>query len=91
MMFLGLDLALAGSPVKVRTDGREEKEVSDEIQHVKIESEAIGPIARADTLGALEALIKLLQDKGIKIRKADVGEVSRRDVIFETDHSQKVD
>ena len=77
----GLDTALAGSPLKVRATGREEKEVENEIQRVKIESEAIGPIARADTLGALEALIKLLQDKGIKIRKADIGEISRRDVI----------
>lgn len=77
----GLDLALAGSPLRVKTDGREEKEVADEIQHVKIESDSLGPIARADTLGALEALIKLLQDKGIRIRKADVGEISRRDVI----------
>ncbi len=77
----GLDTALAGSPLRVRVTGAEEKEVEDEIQRVKIESDSLGPIARADTLGALEALIKLLEDKGIKIRKADVGEVSRRDVI----------
>src|SRR3989344_2065653 len=76
----GLDDALAGSPVLVGGSGSE-KEVLEEIQRVKIDTQEIGPIIRSDTLGSLEAFIKLLEDRGIKVRKADIGEVTRRDVI----------
>ena len=75
-----LDEALAGSPVLVEGAGSE-KEVLEEIQRVKIDTQEIGPIIRSDTLGSLEAFIKLLEDRGIKVRKADIGEVTRRDVI----------
>ena len=76
----GLDDALAGSPVLVGGSGSE-KEVLEGIQRVKIDTQEIGPIIRSDTLGSLEAFIKLLEDRGIKVRKADIGEVTRRDVI----------
>ena len=76
----GLDDALAGSPVLVEGSGSE-REVLEEIQRVKIDTQEIGPIIRSDTLGSLEAFIKLLEDRGIKVRKADIGEVSRRDII----------
>ncbi len=76
-----LDEALAGSPVRIVAQGNEEKLVMEEIHRVKIESDAIGPIVKADALGSLEALTRMLEDRGVKVKKADVGEISRRDII----------
>ena len=47
-----LDDALAGSPVLAEGAGSE-KEVLEEIQRVKIDTQEIGPIIRSDTLGSL--------------------------------------
>ena len=44
------------------------EEVSSEMESVKIETEDIGVILKADTLGALEALISMFQHAEIKIR-----------------------
>lgn len=77
----GLDNALAGSPLRAVVTGEEEKQVMDEIKRVTIESDAIGPIVRADALGSLEAITRLLEGRGLKVKKADVGAVSRRDVM----------
>ena len=40
-----------------------------------------GIIIKADTIGSLEALIKESRDKGIKIRKAEIGGVSKREIV----------
>ena len=76
-----LDDALAGSPMLEEVTGNEEKEIQAEVSRIKIDSDAIGIIVKADTLGSLEALIKLLQLHQIKLKRADVGEVSRRDIL----------
>ncbi len=75
-----LDEVLAGSPLRANI-GNGTKEVMEELNRVRIDSEAIGVVVRADTLGSLEALTKLLLDKGVKTRKADVGPVSKRDLM----------
>jgi translation initiation factor 5B len=73
---------VAGSPIKV-VDGDAQKareEVQSEIDEVKVETETTGVIVRADTLGALEALVKMLEDEKIPIKSADVGDIKRRDI-----------
>lgn len=75
-----LDEALSGSPVRHYSEAVA-KEISEEIQRIKIDSDATGPIVRSNTLGSLEAIVKLLQDKGVKVKKADVGEIPRKDVL----------
>ncbi|MBL7170355.1 MAG: translation initiation factor IF-2, partial [Candidatus Aenigmarchaeota archaeon] len=40
-----------------------------------------GVVAKADTLGSLEALIKMLKDNDIPIRKAGIGPVIKQDVV----------
>ncbi len=77
----GLENAVAGSPVLVVKTGKEEDEIRKEIESLKIESESIGPVVKADTLGSLEAVVKMLDAKGIKPRSANAGEVTRRDII----------
>jgi translation initiation factor 5B len=80
----GLDEALAGAPVSVvGTDDAEDikDRVRTQIDQIKIKTETIGVILKADTLGSLEALMKMFRDKGIKIRKTGFGDVSRKDVM----------
>jgi translation initiation factor 5B len=75
--------ALAGSPLRVIGEDVEKgvAEVEAEIAGIKIETEKAGVVVKADTLGSLEALINMLEKEGIPVRMADVGDVSRRDVI----------
>jgi translation initiation factor 5B len=40
-----------------------------------------GITIKADTIGSLEALIKESRDKGINIRRAEIGNVSKRDIV----------
>ena len=80
-----LDGALAGSPIiAARSEEEIEKakeEILSQIERIKIESGEIGVIVKADTLGSLEALSKELQEKDIPIRKADVGDINKTDVM----------
>jgi translation initiation factor 5B len=78
----GLSSALAGSPLRVVEDAEEAlEEIKKEIEEVKVETQTAGVIVKADTLGALEALVKMLGQEDVPIRLADVGDISRRDVI----------
>ncbi|MBU7046308.1 MAG: translation initiation factor IF-2 [Theionarchaea archaeon] len=74
-----LENALAGAPVYADTPENEEK-IEEEIQRIRIHKEALGVVLRADTLGTLEALVSELKDI-VKIKKADVGEVKKTDVM----------
>jgi len=79
----GIDGVLSGSPLRSAGEGEEGKaqeEILREIASVKIETDNIGVIVKADTFGALEAIIAVLTNAGIKIRRADVGQVSRKEV-----------
>lgn len=77
-----LEEALAGSPLMVEESGEEKKAVEKEIATVKKETDGIGPVLKADTLGSLEAMKVLLEKEAkLKPKKADVGIVTRRDVM----------
>ncbi|MCD6188578.1 MAG: translation initiation factor IF-2 [Thermococcus sp.] len=80
-----LEEALAGSPIiAVRTEKEIEKakrEILEQIKSVIISTDKVGVIVKADTIGSLEALSKELQEKNIPIRKADVGNISKTDVM----------
>ncbi len=76
-----LEHALAGSPFLVVHTGKEKAEIESEVKRIKIDGDNIGIIIKTDTLGSLEALIKLAQSHQIKLKRADVGEVTRRDIM----------
>ncbi len=80
-----LDDAIAGSPLYVvpSEDVIEEykKRVAEEVQSIRFRSEVKGVVVKADTLGTLEALVSALQRKGIPIRLADVGPLTKREAI----------
>jgi len=77
-----LENVIPGAPIRVVKDNLEE--VLDEIKNqtkIDFELDDEGIIIKADTIGSLEALIKESREKGIKIRKAEIGHVSKRDII----------
>lgn len=80
-----LDNALAGSTIRVVSNPDELEslslELKSELDAVRIDTENEGVIIKSDTIGSLEALVGELKAKDIHIHYADVGPVSRRDVI----------
>ncbi|MBI5884890.1 translation initiation factor IF-2, partial [archaeon] len=77
----GLETAIPGSPLMVVSTGKEIDEIRQELSSIEFETDAIGPIVRADTLGSLEAISRMLEQKGIKAKKTDIGDVTKKDVI----------
>ena len=81
----GLEGALAGAPLYVVPPGEEPAEyaklVTEEIGRIRIATELAGVVVKADTLGSLEAIAEILKKNNVQIRIADVGDVSKRDVI----------
>ena len=77
-----LDDVVSGSPLRVLSDDENvEEELLKEIEDITINTEDEGLLVKADTLGSLEAVVKLLRELDIPIREADIGDVSRRDII----------
>ncbi|MCD7781111.1 MAG: translation initiation factor IF-2 [Methanosphaera sp.] len=74
---------ISGSPLKVANDDnlRVEDDLLSEVDNIRIQTNDIGIIVKADTLGSLEALINILNSKDIPIKSAEIGDVARRDVI----------
>jgi translation initiation factor 5B len=81
----GLEAALAGSPLYAVVKGKHSKEyvriVEDEVEKLRIKAERSGIVLKTDTLGSLEAVTEALSRHDVPIRLADIGDVSRRDVV----------
>lgn len=74
---------IAGMPLKVANKDNIEQikeEIQKEVNEVLVETDKEGLVIKADTLGGIEALVKLLRDKDIKIRKASIGDISKKDI-----------
>jgi translation initiation factor 5B len=78
-----IDKVMSGSPLRVVRDdlAQVQEEILHEIEDIKVDTDEMGVIVKADTLGSLEALINMLQEMEVPIRAADIGDVSRRDVV----------
>ncbi len=75
---------IAGMPLLSCTSSQVEETkalVMSEVESVVIETDEEGLIIKADNLGSLEALINLLKGKGIPIRKATIGEITKKDIV----------
>ncbi len=77
-----LENVIPGAPIRVATENIDEiiKEIKNQTK-MDYELDEQGILIKADTIGSLEALIKESREKGIKIRKAEIGNVSKRDII----------
>ncbi|MDP7115725.1 MAG: translation initiation factor IF-2, partial [Candidatus Woesearchaeota archaeon] len=79
----GIDSAISGMPfrsVKKESLDKVKKEIQSEVDEVVIESDGKGVVIKADSLGSLEALIYLLKEKNITIKKASVGNITKKDI-----------
>lgn len=80
-----LEGALAGAPLYVVPKGENTNEytklVTEEVGRAKIDTDVAGVVVKADTLGSLEAVADILKANNVPIRIADVGDISKRDVV----------
>jgi translation initiation factor 5B len=81
----GLEGSLAGAPLYAVPSGEEPKKyaklVTEEIKKIRISTDVEGIVLKADTLGSLEAIAEILKQNNVQVRIADVGDVSKRDVV----------
>ncbi|MDW0134170.1 MAG: translation initiation factor IF-2 [Nitrososphaeraceae archaeon] len=80
-----LEGVLAGSPLYVVKNQEDEEKlkasVDSEIRSAIIQTESNGVILRCDTIGSIEAITELLKKENIPIRAADLGNITRRDIL----------
>ena len=80
-----LENALAGAPLYVVPSedrlGEYVESVSEEVERVRIATDMEGVVLKTDALGSLEAIAESLRRSNVPIRLADVGDVSKRDVM----------
>lgn len=80
-----LEGVLAGSPLYVLRKGENEEKIKSilesEIKNAFIDTNSIGVILKCDAIGSLEAVTDLLKKENIPIQRADIGPITRRDVI----------
>ena len=84
-----LEGVLAGSPVYVYNNGKNK----DELDHLKSlvefevknaivsNTQTSGVVLKCDTIGSLEAIVDLLKKANVPIRIADIGNITRRDIV----------
>lgn len=61
--------------------GKYAKLISEEIGKIRIATDIDGIVLKADTLGSLEAIADILKKDNVPVRLADVGDISKRDVV----------
>jgi len=78
-----LEGAIPGSPLEVVEDfERDSRAIADQFKSIIFQKkDELGVVLKADSLGSVEALLRLLGDKGIGVRQAAVGHVTRKDVL----------
>jgi len=76
-VYSGMPLFIAE---KISDIERLKKEAQEQVEEVLIETDKDGIIVKADSLGSLEALVGLLKESDIPIKKANVGEINKKDV-----------
>ena len=77
-----IDNVFSGMPIMVANKDVEKakREIQKEVEEVLIETDDEGIVVKADSLGSLEALIGLLKEKKIMIKKASIGDITKKDI-----------
>lgn len=80
-----IEEAVAGMPlVSCEDDDKSieqaKEKVQAEVEEVLLDTGKQGIVIKADSLGSLEAVIKLFGEKNIKIRKASIGAITKKDI-----------
>lgn len=72
----GMPLLGAGADIE-----KAKEEVQKQVEEVLVETDKAGIIVKADSLGSLEAAINMLRERKIPIRKALIGDISKKDIV----------
>ncbi|MEM3095712.1 MAG: translation initiation factor IF-2 [Nitrososphaerota archaeon] len=73
---------VAGSTILTFSDEEEAlSRLNEELSDFVIKTDRVGVVLKCDTLGTLEAAVAYLREQGAQIRVADVGDVTKRDVM----------
>ncbi len=56
-------------------------EMEKELSSVLVKTENMGVIVKAESVGGLEALLRMLEERGIPVRKADIGDITKNDIV----------
>ena len=80
-----LEGVLPGSTLYVASNNEEIKKftelIESEMKSMFIDTESNGVILKCDTIGSLEAIVEMLKRSQVPVAKADIGPVTRRDVM----------
>ena len=80
-----LEGVLPGSTLYVASNNEEIEKftrlIESEMESVFIDTQTDGIIVKCDTIGSLEAIIEMLRRSQVPVAKADIGPVTRRDII----------
>lgn len=76
-----LDEVLAGSTLTQLKTGLEVDELQTELNEHSIDSDIVGLVFKADAIGSLEAMMNLLKKEGYNLRKAEIGNITRKEII----------
>ncbi len=83
---------VAGMPFIVANKNVEdaEREMQKEVEEVLIETDNEGIVVKAESLGSLEALIALLKEKNIPIKRASIGNIVKKDIMAAKAEKNKI-
>lgn len=74
---------IAGMPL-FGVEGQDETvlsmQIKEQIDEVAFDTDKKGIIVKADTLGSLEAIVKLMRENEIPIRRASIGNITKKDI-----------
>jgi translation initiation factor 5B len=56
-------------------------EMEKELSSIVVKTDNMGVIVKAGSIGGLEALLRMLEERGIPIRQADIGDISKSDIV----------
>lgn len=76
----GLDDAMPGSPIVQVIDKEYANAIKAEMGDV-FKTDRIGVILKADTIGSMDAISKLLKSENFSISKKEIGKVTKRDIV----------
>jgi len=79
----GIDDVVSGMPLRscnANDIQKVKEEIKKEVEEVIVEADKEGIVIKADSLGSLEALLKLLKEKKIDVKKASIGNISKKDI-----------
>ncbi len=80
-----LDGVVAGTSVaSFRSDSNYQSlkvELERELTSIVVKTDNMGLVVKAGSVGGLEALLRMLEERGVPVRQADIGDISKNDIV----------